>query len=149
MIFTGPTEVIRQAQVCDEELSRYERDLETMKGCCLYCRVEGKSFEHVVTACARRFNWIRAKQKALRDCQSKKKEWMDPHAVCWKCYQPQEIWRAADLEYEGDKSCQYPDMVMPLWKKAPKTYINISNLNLPCSTKMRTRHYLRSAIPQS
>ncbi|KAF4335798.1 tlh3 [Fusarium beomiforme] len=114
MIFTGPTEVIRQDRVRNEELSRYERDLETMKGCCLYCRVEGKSFEHTVTACARRFDWIRAKQKALRDCQSKKKEWMDRHAVCWKCYQPQEICRAADPEYEGDNSCQYPDMVMPL-----------------------------------
>ncbi|KAK2666817.1 Helicase, C-terminal [Fusarium oxysporum f. sp. vasinfectum] len=114
MIFTGPAEVLRQDQVRDEELSRYERDLETMKGCCLYCRVEGKSFEHTVTACARRFDWIRAKQKALRDCQSKKKEWMDRHAVCWKCYQPQEICRAADPEYEGDNSCQYPDMVMPL-----------------------------------
>ncbi|EXA29482.1 hypothetical protein FOVG_19044 [Fusarium oxysporum f. sp. pisi HDV247] len=114
MIFTGPAEVLHQDQVRDEELSRYERDLETMKGCCLYCRVEGKSFEHTVTACARRFDWIRAKQKALRDCQSKKKEWMDRHAVCWKCYQPQEICRAADPEYEGDNSCQYPDMVMPL-----------------------------------
>ncbi|RKK44596.1 hypothetical protein BFJ69_g18316, partial [Fusarium oxysporum] len=114
MIFTGPAEVLRQDQVRDEELSRYERDLETMKGCCLYCRVEGKSFEHTATACARRFDWIRAKQKALRDCQSKKKEWMDRHAVCWKCYQPQEICRAADPEYEGDNSCEYPDMVMPL-----------------------------------
>ncbi|KAG8673877.1 hypothetical protein FPOAC1_007196 [Fusarium poae] len=114
MIFTGPAEVLHQDQVRDEELSRYERDLETMKGCRLYCRVEGKSFEHTVTACARRFDWIRAKQKALRDCQSKKKEWMDRHAVCWKCYQPQEICRAADPEYEGDNSCQYPDMVMPL-----------------------------------
>ncbi|PNP50722.1 hypothetical protein FNYG_15934 [Fusarium nygamai] len=114
MIFTGPAEVLRQAQVRDEELNQYERDLETMKGCCLYCRVEGKSFEHVAAACARRFDWIRAKKKALHDCQSKEKEWMDPHAVCWKCYQPQEICRAADPEYEGDKSCQYPDMVMPL-----------------------------------
>ncbi|RBA14537.1 hypothetical protein FPRO05_03329 [Fusarium proliferatum] len=114
MIFTGPAEVLHQDQVRDKELSRYERDLEIMKGCCLYCRVEGKSFEHTVTACARRFDWIRAKQKALRDCQSKKKEWMDRHAVCWKCYQPQEICRAADPEYEGDNSCQYPDMVMPL-----------------------------------
>jgi hypothetical protein len=57
---------------------------------------------------------MRAKQKALRDCQSKKNEWMALYTVCWTCYQPQEICRAADPEYEGDKSCRNPDMVMPL-----------------------------------
>lgn len=31
MVFTGPAEVVRQAQVCDEELSQYERDLEVIK----------------------------------------------------------------------------------------------------------------------
>ncbi|RGP78560.1 telomere-associated recq-like helicase [Fusarium longipes] len=103
MTFTGPAEVLRQAEACDEELGRYEKDLETMRGCCLYCRAEGKPFEHTATACARRFNWIRAKEKALRDCQSKQREWMDRYTVCWKCYQPQEICRSADPEYEGDK----------------------------------------------
>jgi superfamily II DNA or RNA helicase len=114
MEFTGPAEVLRQTQVCDSQFSQYERDLEIMKGCCLYCRVEGKPFEHTAAACARRFDWIQAKKKALQDCQRRKKKWMDPHAVCWKCYQPQEICRAADPAYEGDKSCQYPDMVIPL-----------------------------------
>jgi hypothetical protein len=114
MTFTGPAEVLRQAEVCDRELSQYERDLETMKGCCLCCRAEGKPFEHTTAACARRFNWIQAKKKALQDCQSKNKEWMEHYAVCWICYQPQEICRVADPEYEGDKLCRYPDMVMPL-----------------------------------
>lgn len=114
MVFTGPNEVLRQARVYDEELSQYERDLEIMVGCCLYCRVEGKPFEHAAAACARRHNWIRAKQKALRECQGKGKEWMDRYAVCWICYQPQGICRAADPEYDGDGSCRFPDMVMPL-----------------------------------
>jgi hypothetical protein len=114
MVFTGPSEVLRQARVCNEVLSRYERDLETMMGCCLYCRVEGKPFEHAAAACARRHDWIRAKQKALRDCKSRGKEWMDLYAVCWMCYQPQEICRAADPDYDGDGSCRFPDMVIPL-----------------------------------
>jgi hypothetical protein len=114
MTFTGPTEVLRQDAVCDRELSQYEKDLETMMGCCLYCRVEGKPFEHSATTCARRHDWIRAKTKALRECQGKNKEWMDRFAVCWKCYQPQEICRAADPEYEEVTACQFPDMVIPL-----------------------------------
>jgi hypothetical protein len=40
MVFTGPSEILRQVKVCDGELSQYERNLETMMGCCLYCRVE-------------------------------------------------------------------------------------------------------------
>ncbi|KAH6985535.1 hypothetical protein EDB80DRAFT_511797, partial [Ilyonectria destructans] len=99
MVFTGPREVLRQAQVCDEELSRYESDLQTMLGCCLYCRVEGKPFEHAVTTCARRHHWIKAKQKALRDCQSRDRDWLERYVVCWNCYQPQEICRAADPDY--------------------------------------------------
>ncbi|KAF9767808.1 hypothetical protein IL306_014962 [Fusarium sp. DS 682] len=114
MTFIGPAEVLRQDAVCDRELSQYEKDLETMMGCCLYCRVEGKPFEHSATTCARRHDWIRAKTKALRECQGKNKEWMDRFAVCWKCYQPQEICRAADPEYEEVTACQFPDMVIPL-----------------------------------
>ncbi|PCD20074.1 hypothetical protein AU210_016752 [Fusarium oxysporum f. sp. radicis-cucumerinum] len=102
--FTGPTEVLRQAKVCDEELGRYEKDLETMRGRCLYCRVEGRPFEHTATACARRFDWIRAKTKALQDCKNRGRDWMDRFAVCWTCFQPQEICRSADPEYEGDTS---------------------------------------------
>ncbi|KAH6975566.1 telomere-associated recQ-like helicase [Ilyonectria destructans] len=114
IVFTGPREVLRQARVCDEELSRYESDLQTMLGCCLYCRVEGKPFEHAVTTCARRHHWIKAKQKALRDCQSRNRDWLERYVVCWNCYQPQEICRAADPDYDGDRSCRFPDMVMPL-----------------------------------
>ncbi|KAJ0125645.1 hypothetical protein HZ326_31250 [Fusarium oxysporum f. sp. albedinis] len=39
---------------------------------------------------------------------------MDRFAVCWKCYQPQEICRAADPEYGEVTACQFPDMVIPL-----------------------------------
>ncbi|KAI5458862.1 P-loop containing nucleoside triphosphate hydrolase protein [Mariannaea sp. PMI_226] len=114
MEFTGPGEVLRQDRIGDEELSRYERDLETMLGCCLYCRIERRQFEHTATACSRRHNWIRAKQSALNACKSQNKEWMAKYAVCWKCYQPQEICRAADPEVIGKRICRFPDMVIPL-----------------------------------
>ncbi|KAH6986771.1 hypothetical protein EDB80DRAFT_818469 [Ilyonectria destructans] len=109
IVFTGPREVLRQAWVCDEELSRYESDLQTMLGCCLYCRVEGKPFEYVVTTCARRHHWIKAKQKALRDCQSRNRDWLERYIICWNCYQPQEICRAADPDYDRDRSCRFPE----------------------------------------
>jgi hypothetical protein len=99
MTFTGPAEVLRHVEVCDGELSRYERDLETMRSCCLYCRVERKPFQHTAAACARRFDWIQAKTKALQDCKKRGREWMDRFTVCWTCFQPQEICRAADPEY--------------------------------------------------
>jgi cob(I)alamin adenosyltransferase len=47
-------------------LSRYERDLETMAGCCLYCRVEERPFEHAARACSRRMHRILAKKEALQ-----------------------------------------------------------------------------------
>jgi hypothetical protein len=74
MTFTGPTEVLCQDAVCDRELSQYEKNLETIMGCCLYCRVEGKPFKHSATTYTRRHDWIRAKTKALRECQGKNKE---------------------------------------------------------------------------
>ncbi|KAK3935784.1 hypothetical protein QBC46DRAFT_367343 [Diplogelasinospora grovesii] len=104
MIFTGPEEVLRQDQIHDEALSRYERDLETMTGCCLYCRVEGRPFEHKPMACSRRTHWIQAKKEALRTRRKEGKDWMKRYLVCWKCYQPQEICH----------KCRFPDMVMPL-----------------------------------
>jgi superfamily II DNA helicase RecQ len=114
---TGPGEVLRQDQVDSEVASRYERDLETMAGCCLYCRVEGRAFEHAARRCARRHDWIRAKQAALAACRSEGREWMGRYAVCWKCYQPQEICRAADPEEEeaaAGAACRFPDAVIPL-----------------------------------
>ena len=85
-----------------------------MLGCCVYCRVEGKPFEHTVTTCARRHHWSKAKQKALRDCQSRNRDWLERYVVCWNCYQPQEICRAADPDYNRDRSCRFPDIVIPL-----------------------------------
>ncbi|PNP44463.1 hypothetical protein TGAMA5MH_03809 [Trichoderma gamsii] len=46
MQFTGPSEVLRQDRMREEELRRYERDTETVAGTCLYCRVEGRAFNH-------------------------------------------------------------------------------------------------------
>ncbi|PCD25970.1 hypothetical protein AU210_012404 [Fusarium oxysporum f. sp. radicis-cucumerinum] len=116
MVFTGPSEILRQVKVRDRELSQYERNLEAMMGRWLYCRVEGKPFEHAAAACTRRHKWFRAKAKAQQECKRQGKGWMDEFAVCWKCYQPQVICRAADPAYEGaDKGvCRFPDMVMPL-----------------------------------
>lgn len=117
MEYTGPDEVLRQAKVCDEQLSRYERDLETMAGCCLYCRAEGRPFEYAPTACSRRWHWIRAKTTALQMRKAEKKPWIEDYAACWKCYQPQSICRLADQDAakaEGLTACRFPDMVMPL-----------------------------------
>lgn len=114
MDFTGPGEVLRQDCVRDEILERYERDLEIMRGCCLYCRVEGKPFDHPVLHCPRRMHWIRAKQQALRTRKQEGREWIEDYVVCWKCYQPQEICRVADPEVEDETECRFPDMVMPL-----------------------------------
>lgn len=55
MEYTGPDEVLRQTMVHDDILSRFEADLETMRGCCLLCRVEGgRPFDHSATTCSRR-----------------------------------------------------------------------------------------------
>jgi hypothetical protein len=59
-----------------------------MMGYCFYCRVKGRPFEHAAAACARRYDWFRAKAKALQDCKRRGKQWMDEYAVCWTCYQP-------------------------------------------------------------
>ncbi|KAH7126560.1 hypothetical protein B0J13DRAFT_588949 [Dactylonectria estremocensis] len=91
---------------------RYERDLEIMMGCCLYCRVEGKPFEHAAAA--------------------RGKEWMDLYAVCWMCYQLQEICQAADPEYKGDITCRFPDIVMPLYFRA---------FSYPGRTKWFLKHF--------
>jgi hypothetical protein len=64
MVFTGPEEVLRQDYARDQVLDSYERDLQTMVGSCLYCRVEGRSFEHAARKCSRRFHWINAKNEA-------------------------------------------------------------------------------------
>ncbi|KAH7115369.1 hypothetical protein B0J13DRAFT_572426 [Dactylonectria estremocensis] len=42
--------------------------------CCLYCRVEGKPFEHAAKACSRRWYWINAKSKAWRTRKRKRYE---------------------------------------------------------------------------
>lgn len=55
MIYTMPSEVLRQTIVCDAALSRYEKDLETMKGCCLLCQFEGRPWEHTASSYARRW----------------------------------------------------------------------------------------------
>ncbi|KAM6506320.1 hypothetical protein FSOLCH5_013308 [Fusarium solani] len=114
MTFTGPAEVLRQDHVRGEALRRYERDLEVMEGCCLYCRVECMPWEHRASSCSRRHDWIRAKKKALADCKGRKVEWMDRFSVCWRCYQPQEVCREADTAVQGAGECRYRDMIMPV-----------------------------------
>ncbi|KAL5344167.1 hypothetical protein ACLOAV_004652 [Pseudogymnoascus australis] len=111
--FTGPSEVLRQDQVRDEALERYESDLEVMSGSCLYCRVQGRKFDHSGSQCGRRFEWIKAKTEALEARKKEGKEWIERYLACWKCYQPQEICRVADPEHE-ESECRFPDMVMGL-----------------------------------
>ncbi|PWI65243.1 hypothetical protein PCL_07293 [Purpureocillium lilacinum] len=38
MEYTGPGQVLRQAQADDEALARYEKDIEALKRCCVLCR---------------------------------------------------------------------------------------------------------------
>jgi hypothetical protein len=110
---TGPAEVLRQDQAQDQALDAYERDLELMLGSCLHCRVLGRRFDHAPQACSRRFRWIHAKKEALGTQQRAGKPWIQPYVACWKCYQPQDVCRAADPEHP-EAGCRFPDMVMPL-----------------------------------
>lgn len=112
--FSGPKEVLRQDRVDDELLARYKRDFEIMSGCCLYCRMVGRPFEHTAGRCSWRHDWIRAKATALRSCKASGRSWMPELVVCWTCYQPQEICRVADPEVEDETDCVFRDMVMPL-----------------------------------
>jgi Lhr-like helicase len=111
--FTGPEEVLRQDHIKDQVLDSYERDLEIMLGICLYCRVQGRKFDHAPGKCSRRFHWIHAKNEALQTRRKEEKEWIERYVACWNCYQPQDVCRAADPEHE-ETECQFPDMVMPL-----------------------------------
>jgi len=113
MVFTGPEEVLRQDYVRDQVLDSYERDLQTLAGSCLYCRVEGRSFEHAARKCSRRFHWIQAKNEAHQTRKREGKDWIERYVACWHCYQPQDICRVADPEHE-ETECRYPNMVMPL-----------------------------------
>jgi hypothetical protein len=77
--FTGPAEVLRQDQVRDEVL-------EGMSGSCLYCRVQGRKFDHRGSQCRRRFEWIKAKAEALEARKKEGREWMERYLACWKSY---------------------------------------------------------------
>jgi Orsellinic acid/F9775 biosynthesis cluster protein D/Helicase conserved C-terminal domain/DEAD/DEAH box helicase len=107
------TEVRRQDYLEEQALERYEHNLQLMGGLCLYCRAMARPFEHRAGACPRRWDWIKAKKDVLDECKRQGKEWMAAYVVCWKCFQPQEICRVADVE-EEESECQYPDMVIPL-----------------------------------
>lgn len=54
--FAGPQEVLRQDHVNDELVARYKRDLEIMRGTCLYCRLVGRDFAHEAGACGWRWD---------------------------------------------------------------------------------------------
>ena len=97
----------------DEVLDRYQQDLEAMRWCCLYCRAQGRKFDHMAKSCAGRFEWMRAKKEAYERGKQEGRGWIAQYVACWKCYQPQGICRVADPEHE-EHECQYPDMVIPL-----------------------------------
>ncbi|RAL65544.1 hypothetical protein DID88_001109 [Monilinia fructigena] len=110
---TGPREIHAQDFRQDQILDRYEQDLLTFHGSCLYCRIRNRRFDHLSSQCSRRSDWIHAKGEALQACQFDERDWMPRYIVCWNCYQPQEICRVADPEHE-EIACRFPDMVMPL-----------------------------------
>ena len=113
MVFTGPEEVLRQDHVRDQVLDSYKRDLQAIVSSCLYCRVEGCSFEHAACKCSRRFYCINAKNEAYQAQKREGKDWIERHVACWNCYQPQDICKAADPEHE-ETECRFSDMVMPI-----------------------------------
>jgi superfamily II DNA helicase RecQ len=111
--FTGPEEILRQDHMRDQILDRYENDLETMLGTCLFCRILCRKFNHAPQSCSRRFSWIHAKSDAYQARKTEGKEWIQRYVTCWKCYQPQDLCRAADPEHK-EVECRFPDMIMPL-----------------------------------
>lgn len=111
--YTGPDEVLRQDRDNEEIIRRYQMDLEEMAGICLYCRARALDFEHGPGSCRLKWDWIRAKNEALKMRRGRGKGWIEKYVACWKCYQPQDICRAADPA-ENEEECQFPDMVMPL-----------------------------------
>lgn len=111
--WTGPKEVLRQDHMKDEALDRYQQDLEAMRWCCLYCRAQGRKFDHMAKSCAGRFEWMRAKKEAYERGKQEGRGWIAPYVACWKCYQPQGICRVADPDH-GESECQFPDIVIPV-----------------------------------
>ena len=85
-----------------------------MLGICLYCGVQGRKFNHTPSECSRRFHQIHAKNEALQTRKKEEKEWIKRYIACWNYYQPQDVCRVADPEYE-EEECRFPDMVMPLY----------------------------------
>ena len=77
MVFTGPEEVLRQDYTRDQVLDSYKRDLQTIVSNCLYYRVEGRSFEHVVGKCSQQFHWINAKNEAYQTRKGENKDWIE------------------------------------------------------------------------
>lgn len=82
MVFTGPEEVLRQDYARDQVLDSYEKGLQAIVGTCLYCRVEGREFEHTAGKCSRRFHWINAKTEAYQSRKQEGKVWITPYAAC-------------------------------------------------------------------
>ena len=79
MVYTGPEAVCWQRRLDEEALERFERDLQSMHGCCLLCRVRGKiPFDHVPDRCPRRQEWLRPKAKVLGLCKKIGKPWIQP-----------------------------------------------------------------------
>lgn len=116
MKFTGPGEVLRQGRMREEELRQYERDTETVVGTCLYCRVEGRAFNHTAGSCARRHDWFWAKRRAIESCRKEGRRWMEELKVCFWCYQPQVICQVAEgsrAAVGGRAECRFGDIVIP------------------------------------
>ena len=86
MVFTRPEEVLRQDYARDQVLDSYKRDLQTMVGSCLYCKVEGRSFEHAAGKYSRRFHWINAKNEAYQTRKGEDKDWIKRYMAYWNYY---------------------------------------------------------------
>ena len=147
MTYTGRSEIRSQRWQHTNEESEYRQNMEAIKGMCMVCRVSGVNWHHAAGTCSDRFGWIRAKTEVMERCRSKKKRWMPWLKVCWRCFQPQWLCRAADpamSEGAGPSKvarrgrgtaaeesrvnrteCEYRDLVIPLchavFKKEART----------------------------
>ena len=47
------------------------------------------------------------------------REWIERYLVCWRCYQLQEIYRAADPKYK-ESECRFLDILIGLYYRIYK-----------------------------
>lgn len=120
MLYTGPETVQRQRMLDEDLHEHFKKDLQTMRGCCLLCRIKDKNrpFDHDPARCKEFRLWQNAKTRVLAACKKEGKKWMADYTACFMCYLPQTICRRPDppalSAANQNMRCEFPDMVMPI-----------------------------------